>query len=139
MEHDDGRGDDAGSSAELEAIQARGPFQYSFEKLEAYQVAAKALAATLKERQSLRNAAGGVSDQLLRALGSVCGNIAEGAGRQTPADRRHSYAIAFASASEAMAHLNMARLLVGPRPGLVETEALLRKAGPLMLGLVRKG
>ena len=48
-----------------------------------------------------------LKDQLSRSSSSVCLNVAEGAGRDTPADQRRFYTIAFASLRESQAVLDL--------------------------------
>ena len=113
-------------------------FRFSFEKLKAYGAAQEALALVVKEGDAgLKGAPGEIGQQLRRALVSVCLNLAEGAGRGSPSDQRRHYHIAFGSAAEAMAALQMARTLGHEAPGLAAAEGRLREAGRLMLGLIR--
>jgi four helix bundle protein len=48
-----------------------------------------------------------LSDQMMRASSSVVFNVAEGAGKITPADQRRFYAIALGSLRETQAGLDM--------------------------------
>jgi four helix bundle protein len=74
---------------------------FEFERLEVYRVAREALHEVLRCRQSMRGAPGELRSQLERAMVSVVNNIAEGAGRESIADKRRHYAIARGSATEA--------------------------------------
>ncbi len=49
-----------------------------------------------------------LGDQLRRAIMSVPSNIAEGAGRETPGDKKRFFGIARGSAYEASSHLEIA-------------------------------
>lgn len=51
----------------------------------------------------------GLKSQLLRAVGSIAANIAEGAGRDTNAQFAHFVTIAIGSANESETHLILAR------------------------------
>jgi four helix bundle protein len=77
------------------------------EKLEVYRVALQfqGFAAGLR----FGRGSWALRDQLRRASASIALNLAEGAGREAPADRRRFYAIARGSASECAAILDVAR------------------------------
>lgn len=51
-----------------------------------------------------------LKSQLLRCSSSVALNLAEGAGRRTPKDRRKFFTIAYGSAKETFAVLSLARV-----------------------------
>ena len=72
-----------------------------------------------------------LKDQAQRAAGSVALNIAEGHGRSGQARRNH-YEIAYASASEACAALDLIDL-----PGAAEQQQHLRDIGSMLAGLMR--
>jgi four helix bundle protein len=72
-----------------------------------------------------------VKDQAQRAAGSVALNIAEGRGRAGQAQRNH-YEIAYASASEACAALDLVDL-----PGAAEKQQELRAIGSMLVGMMR--
>ena len=80
---------------------------FSFERLDAFRVAREALSLALGKRAMWRGRPGEMGSQLERALVSVVANIAEGAGRESPADQRRHYAIARGSANEAGAMLGV--------------------------------
>jgi four helix bundle protein len=75
------------------------------ERLDCYRVAVEfqAFAADLGTRRRI----GALRDQLDRASVSIALNIAEGAGRRTPADKAHFFAIARGSATECAAALEL--------------------------------
>jgi four helix bundle protein len=85
------------------------------ERLDCFRVAVEfqVLAADLGSGRRL----GALRDQLDRASVSIVLNIAEGAGRRTPADKAHFFAIARGSATECAAALELlaARGLVTPQ------------------------
>ena len=74
------------------------------ERLIAYRVARELLVAI----REMKIANAGLRDQALRAASSVCLNIAEAAGRPSPADQRRVYGIARGEACEAAAALDVA-------------------------------
>ena len=84
------------------------------ERLDCFRVAVEflALAAGLCAQRRL----GALRDQLDRASVSIALNIAEGAGRRTPAEKAHFFTIARGSATECAAVLQLlvARGLLGP-------------------------
>jgi four helix bundle protein len=84
--------------------------QFSYQRLEVYQVARRALALSIENRQCWRGLPGEVGPQFERAMLSVVNNIVEGAGRVSPADQRRHYQIARGSATEAAACLDIAGL-----------------------------
>ena len=72
-----------------------------------------------------------LKDQAQRSAGSVALNIAEGRGRSGQARRNH-YEIAYASASEACASMDLIDL-----PGASEQQQRLRDIGAMLSGLMR--
>ncbi len=70
-------------------------------------------------------------DQTQRSARPVALNIAEGRGRSGQARRNH-YEIAYASASEACAALDLVDL-----PGAAEKQQELRSIGSMLVGLMR--
>ena len=72
-----------------------------------------------------------LKDQAQRSAGSVALNIAEGRGRSGQARRNH-YEIAYASASEACATMDLIDL-----PGASEQQQHLRDIGAMLVGLMR--
>ena len=83
---------------------------FHFERLEVYGLAREALVASVRCRARLRGLPGEVGSQLERAMVSVVANIAEGAGRQSIADRKRHFAIARGSATEAGGLVEIARV-----------------------------
>jgi four helix bundle protein len=80
---------------------------FDHERLVVYRFAVEfdALIARVQARKGAAN----LRDQLDRASASIVANIAEGAGRRSPPDKRRFYAIARGSATECAALLDMLR------------------------------
>lgn len=74
--------------------------QLSHEKLNVYQLAIELLAALTQIAHGLPPGYAFVADQLKRAAVSIPLNIAEGAGKQTPKDKKRFYGYARGSALE---------------------------------------
>jgi four helix bundle protein len=84
----------------------------------------------------LRRGAGPLRDQLHRASLSVVLNIAEGAGRNARADKRHFYEIAKGSAAETAAALEVARLRrLAPEGGLRQARGLAVRVATILTRL----
>ena len=83
------------------------PFDH--EKFEVYQAALRftAFAVRLCDEMPAIRGRGALVDQLTRASFSIALNIAEGAGRAAPKDKRHFYLIASGSTSECAAILDV--------------------------------
>jgi four helix bundle protein len=82
----------------------------SFQRLDVYRASIEFLAQTVRIPKLPRGHAE-VADQLRRAALSVPLNIAEGAGRPSPADAARHYAIARGSAMECAALMDVLRTL----------------------------
>lgn len=93
----------------------------SHERLEVYQKAVEFFAVAAKLLDSLPKGQRTLADQLRRASLSTLLNIAEVAGKPSPAEGRHHFAIARGSALECAAALDAIRLL-----GLAEDEPIER-------------
>ncbi len=91
------------------------PFELDHERLEVYRVAVElhTLTCVLLPRRGY----GVLRDQIERASLGVVLNIAEGAGRRSPADKRRFFEMARGSATETAAALEILRLrrLADPR------------------------
>jgi four helix bundle protein len=89
--------------------------QIDHERLDVYKVALEFLTFANRAAQGIPRGFAYLSDQLLRASTSIVLNIAEGAGKQSRADKRRYYLTARGSAGEcagvldAMLHLEMLR------------------------------
>jgi len=113
------------------------PFPLEHEKLLAYREA-RALLIALQTLGSLPGESD-LRDQLHRASASILLNIAEGASRQMPADKRRFYAIARGSLGEVGAVLDL--LLIRRRISPTrhsEIRAQLVQVARLLGGLVRR-
>jgi four helix bundle protein len=88
----------------------------SFQRLEVYQRAIEFLALVTEIVEDLPRGHSNRADQLVRSAESVVRNIAEGAGRWSPADVSKHYKIARGEAMESAASLDVLRLrkLVDP-------------------------
>ncbi len=82
---------------------------------------------------------GALRDQLDRASVSVCLNVAEGAGRTSPAEKSHFFSIARGSATECGAALDLllARGLVSPADHR-RARSLLIRIVSMLVGLMRR-
>ena len=82
----------------------------SFQRLEVYQRAIEFLALVYEITEALPQGHAAQADQLRRAAESVVRNIAEGAGRWSPADSAKHYRIARGEAMESAASLDVLKL-----------------------------
>ena len=82
----------------------------SFQKLDVYQRSIEFLAFARKLLHTIPRGHSDLADQLRRSAQSIPQNIAEGAGKNTRADKARYYAIARGSAMESAAHLDVMRL-----------------------------
>lgn len=89
----------------------------SHARLDVYQRAIEFLGFATKLMNAYAPGNAALRDQLRRAAMSICLNIAEGAGRVSPADKRRHYAIARGSALECGAVLDVSVVL-----GLLEAD-----------------
>ena len=83
----------------------------SFQRLHVYQRSIEFLALSLEILAELPKGSAELADQLLRAAQSQPRNIAEGAGRRSPADQARFFSIARGSAMEAAAALDTMRVM----------------------------
>ena len=85
------------------------PYQFSFEKLEVWQMARKLASDVYKKTQTFPTEEKySLISQIRRAAVSVSANIAEGTTRQTAKDQAHFTTIAFSSLMELFNHLIIA-------------------------------
>jgi len=82
-----------------------------FDKLHVYQCAIEHLTWVFKSLSSLPRGHAALADQWRRAAMSIPLNIGEGAGKSSPAERAHCYAIARGEAMECGAILDVVRIL----------------------------
>ncbi len=100
------------------------------ERMDVYRCAIDFLAFAFSILDKIPRGHGSLADQLKRAAISVPLNIAEGAGKATPADQGRFFAIARGSAMECGAVLDVLRVLNGL------TEAELEKGKGLLTRIV---
>ncbi len=105
----------------------------------AHQVAIQLVSSLRRSTEVLRQKDGALADQLRRAASSVLLNIAEGA-RRVGKDRAHHYRIAFGSAAEVGAALDVAAAwgYLDEAP-LDEVRRLVDRELGLLWGLTRRG
>ena len=85
------------------------PYQFSFEKLDVWQMARKLAGEVYKKTQTFPvEEKYSLTSQIRRAAVSVSANIAEGTTRQTARDQAHFTTIAFSSLMELFNHLIIA-------------------------------
>lgn len=82
----------------------------SFQKLDVYQRSIEFLAFSRRLLRRLPRGHGDLVDQLRRSAQSIPQNVAEGAGKSTPADKAKYYSIARGSAMESAAHLDVMKI-----------------------------
>ncbi|HEY2512840.1 MAG TPA: four helix bundle protein [Polyangiaceae bacterium] len=110
------------------------PPQLPHHRLVAYQVAVELL--LVIKAAGIRDAK--LRDEALRAAKSTVLNIAEGAGRATPADKRRAFTIARGEGLEAFAALETAALVGDANPADVERcLPLAQRLYALLTGLLR--
>jgi four helix bundle protein len=110
----------------------------SHAKLDVYRCATEFLALAVSILSSLPKGNADLADQLRRASLSVPLNIAEGAGKTTPPDKRKHYAIARGSALECAAILDAAEILKIVDPKIVARgNALLARVVAMLTKMSR--
>lgn len=85
-------------------------FMLTFHKLDAYRYSIQFLQLALETIRDVPRGHADDVDQLRRSAKSIARNIAEGAGRLTPADKIKHYAIARGEAVESACSLDVMRL-----------------------------
>jgi four helix bundle protein len=87
-------------------------YTYSFEKLEVWHLAkAFVVKIYITTGKFPSEEKFGMVSQMRRAAISICSNLAEGSGRNTPKDQRHFYAMAYGSLMELLNQLIIAEAL----------------------------
>ncbi len=84
-------------------------YQFSFEKLDVWQLARNLAANIYRTRQFPSDERYSLVSQLRRASISVTANIAEGTSRSTPKDQAYFTTVAFSSLMEVFSHLTIAK------------------------------
>jgi len=108
----------------------RPPFTFPHERLHVYRCAVDAARLIRAARWPRRTAH--LRDQAVRASESVVLNIAEGVGRGPSDARTNHHLIAFASAAETLAALDVVDL-----PDKEEIDLLLRRVGAMLQSMTR--
>jgi four helix bundle protein len=111
---------------------------FDHERLDAYRVATEALALGVLIARRVARVDGFLRDQLLRALTSVCFNMAEGSGEFSPGDKARFFRMARRSASEAAAITDALRLLgyVSPEQAQ-ELKTLLSRVTAMLTRMIQ--
>lgn len=114
-----------------------GPFPH--ERLLAYQRARQFYRLVLGFRDRLPRGLSDTYDQLVRAGGSVCHNLAEGAASYTPGNKLRYFRIAMSSAGESAAALDRLEDHGAlSSDALDEARGVLNEVGALTVGLIRR-
>ena len=112
---------------------------FPHERLVAYQRARQFYQFVVALRSRPLRGLSDLYDQLLRASGSVCHNLAEGAASYTPGSKLRYFRIALASAGECASALDRLEdhgVLTGRELG--ESRGVLTEAAALTVGLIRR-
>jgi four helix bundle protein len=108
------------------------------EKLDVYKCSIEHLAFTFRSLALLPRGYSALVDQWRRAAMSVPLNIAEGVGKASDPERRHSYAIARGEAMECGAILDVVRLLDAiPEPDLIGAKVLVNRVVEMLSRMCR--
>ena len=111
---------------------------FDHEKLDVYQLAIEFVANANDIIERLPRGRGYLADQLQRAALSIVLNIAEGAGRFSPADKAVFYTRARASATENAAVLDLCRKLnLLPTTSTDNNKALLERIAQMLSKLIK--
>jgi len=111
---------------------------FDHEKLDVYQLAIEFIARANDVVEQLPRGRGYLADQLQRAALSIVLNIAEGAGKFSPADKGVFYTRARGSATESAAVLDVCRklkLIDGAKTD--ENKALLERVAQMLTKLIK--
>jgi four helix bundle protein len=111
---------------------------FDHEKLDVYQVAIEFVAKANDIVEQLPRGRGYLADQLQRAALSIVLNIAEGAGKFSPADKAVFYTRARGSATESAAVLDVCRKLELLETAVTENnKALLERIAQMLTKLIK--
>lgn len=110
---------------------------FDHERLDVYQVAIEFVAKANDIVEQLPRGRGYLADQLQRAALSIVLNIAEGAGKFSPADKAAFYMRARGSATESAAVLDVCRKLKLVEIGVTDDKALLERIAQKLTKLIK--
>jgi four helix bundle protein len=110
---------------------------FDHEKLDVYRVAIEFVAKANDIVEQLPRGRGYLADQLQRAALSIVLNIAEGAGKFSPADKAAFYTRARGSATESAAVLDVCRELRLIEPGVTGSKLLLERIAQMLTKLIK--
>lgn len=112
------------------------PFDH--ERLDVYQVALDFIVVANDLVETLPRGRGHLVDQLARASTSIVLNIAEGAGKFSPGDKRRYYLSACGSATECAAIFDIClRLKLAPEETHTAGKQLLERIVAMLVGLAK--
>jgi four helix bundle protein len=111
---------------------------FDHEKLDVYQLAIEFVARANDIIEQLPRGRGYLADQLQRAALSIVLNIAEGAGKFSPADKAVFYTRARGSATESAAVLDVCRKLnLLPATATDDNKGLLERVAQMLTKLIK--
>jgi four helix bundle protein len=111
---------------------------FDFERLDVYQLGIEFVGTANDIVEQLPRGRGYLADQLQRAALSIVLNIAEGAGRFSPADKTMFYLRARASATESAAVLDVCtKLKLAPVDAVRENKATLERISQMLTKLIK--
>ena len=111
---------------------------FDHERLEVYQAALDFVVVADRAIQQLPRGRSHLADQLHRAATSIVLNIAEGAGKFSPADKRRFYLIARGSAMECAAIIDvLMRLEAVPSDLHGDAKAMLKRVAAMLVKLAK--
>lgn len=111
---------------------------FDHEKLDAYRVATEALALGVASTRAVPREDWFLRNQLLRALTSLCFNLAEGSGEFSAGDKVRFFRIARRSASESAAIVDAVRILGYAEPKTTDDlKRLLSRATAMLTRLIQ--
>jgi four helix bundle protein len=110
---------------------------FSFQRLQVYQLAKEVLTLLVRNRALFRGLPGELLPQMERAATSVVLNIAEGAGRSAVGDQRRHYQIAAGSAAEVAACLDIAEVYNVAPEVVAAAMGRMARLAPMLGALIR--
>jgi four helix bundle protein len=120
-------------------MHASSPSGFAHQRLDAYHVALDLAAAVVRLTRELPRGFPDLRDQLQRSALSVVRQIAEGANRRSPADKRSRFVIALGECAELDASLETAgRLDLADAEQVAALRAAATRVGAMLAGLVAR-